>query len=171
MSNSRLVFGFLIRLLFALPAWAGHTLTPQELKTEAAWLSGHPHFRAAVDGDCDCSEDIQQMKVGDGGVWRPVLDYHPYIATGDFNGDGIRDLAVVVIDRTKTIHQFSLLVFNGPFSLESVEPTFVASGLDLRYMGLDFGPPRPRPYRLIVGRFGTDNTSVLVPHGQTYNLR
>ena len=60
------------------------------------------------------------------------------IATGDFNGDGIRDFAVVVIDRTKAIHQFSLLVFNGPFNSEPVEPTFVASGLDLRYMGLCF---------------------------------
>jgi hypothetical protein len=171
MSSIRFAFGILTLLLLVAPAWAGHTLTSQEQKILAFWLSEHSHFRAATDGDCDCSDDIQQMKAGDGGVWRPVPDYHPYAATGDFNSDGILDFAVVVIDRTKSVHQFTLLVFNGPLSSGEVEPTFVASGLDLRYTGLAFGPPRPKPYRLIIGRFGTDNTSMLVPQGQTYKFR
>jgi hypothetical protein len=163
--------GILIWFALVQPVWAGRTLAPEEQKILAAWLSGHPHFRAATDKDCDCSEGIQEMKAGGGGVWRPVPDYHPYAATGDFNGDGIRDFAVVVIDRTKSAHQFALLVFNGPFDAEAVKPAFDQFGLDLRYMGLFFGPPRPKPYRLIVGRFGSDNTSMLVPAGQTYRLQ
>jgi len=111
------------------------------------------------------------MKAGDGGIWRPVPDYHPYVATGDFNGDGVRDFAAVVIDKTKSAHQFTLLVFNGPFDSSTVVPAFVASDLDLKYMGLSFGPPRPKPYRLIMGGFESDNTSMLVPHGKTYQLR
>jgi hypothetical protein len=162
MPNVRFAFGVLFCFVLALPAWAGHTLAPQEQRILATWLSGHPTFRAATDNDCNCSEDIQEMKVGSGGVWRPVMDYHPYVATGDFNGDGIRDFAVVIIDKNKSIHQFALLV---------VEPSFVESDLDLSYMGLFFGPPRPRPYRLIMGRFESDNTSMLVPHGKSYKLR
>jgi len=171
MSSTRLALGVLICVALIQPAWAGHTLAPQEKRILGAWLSGHPHFRAATDRDCDCSEDVLQMRAGDGGVWRPVPDYHPYAASGDFNGDGIRDFAAVVIDPTKSTRQFALLVFNGPFDSDAVEPAFVQSSLDLRYMGLAFGPPRPKPYRLIVGHFGTDNTSRLVPLGRTYKLR
>jgi hypothetical protein len=58
------------------------------------------------------------MKAGSGGVWKPVPDYHPYIATGDFNGDGAEDFAVVLIDRTKQEQNFALIVFNGPFNSE-----------------------------------------------------
>lgn len=171
MTSTRITFGLLICLLLVVPAWAGHTLTSQEQKILAAWLSRNSHFRGAADGDCDCSEDIQQMKAGSGGVWHPIPDYHPYAATGDFNGDGVSDFAVVVVDRRKTIRQYTILVFNGPFDSDAAEPAFIVSGLDLRYMGLFFGPPRPKPYRLIAGRFGTDSTSILVPLGQTYKLR
>jgi hypothetical protein len=171
MPYSRIALAALICLALAMPAWAGHTLAPQEQKALTNWLAKHPQFRAATDQDCDCAEDIQQMKAGDGGIWRPVSDYHPYLATGDFNRDGIRDFAAVVIDKTKSTHRFTLLVFNGPFSSDAVEPTFVAPALDLKYMGLFFGPPRPKPYRLIVGRFESDNTSMLVPYGKTYKLR
>jgi hypothetical protein len=171
MSSSRFALAASIFLALVAPAWAGHTLVPKEQKILTNWLAKHPNFRTATDKDCDCSEDIQQMKAGDGGIWRPVSDYHPYLATGDFNRDGIRDFAAVVIDKTKSAHQFTLLVFNGPFSSDAIDSTFVAPALDLKYMGLFFGPPRPKPYRLIVGRFESDNTSMLVPHGNTYKLK
>jgi hypothetical protein len=150
------------------PAWGGHTLTLQEQKILDAWLAGHPEYRAAADGDCNCAEDIQQMRKGYGGSWRPVPDYHPYVATGDFNSDGATDFAVVVIERAKSIHNFTLLVFNGPLGPKTASPTFVGSGLDLRYEGLGFGPPRPKPYRLLMGPFESDNTAILVPQGRTY---
>jgi hypothetical protein len=88
-------------LMFVLPAWCGHTLTQQEQKVFDAWLSQHSTFRAATDADCNCSDDIQQMKTGYGGNWTPYPDYHPYVVTGDFNSDGVRDFAVVVVDRQK----------------------------------------------------------------------
>jgi hypothetical protein len=170
-SSTRFAFATSIFFALVLPAWAGHTLVPQEQKVLTNWLTKYPQFRAATDKECDCSESIQLMKAGDGGIWRPVPDYHPYVATGDFNGDGVRDFAAVVIDKTKSAHQFTLLVFNGPFDSSTVVPAFVASDLDLKYMGLSFGPPRPKPYRLIMGGFESDNTSMLVPHGKTYQLR
>jgi hypothetical protein len=171
MYSSRVALGVLVFLVLITPAWGGHTLTSQEQKFLGVWLARHPDFRVATDSDCDCAEDIQQMKKGYGGGWPAVPDYHPYVATGDFNSDGVRDFAVVVIDGSKSAQNFVLLVFNGPFDSRAATPAFVASGLDLRYQGLSFGPPRPKPYRLVMGWFESDNTAILVPHGRTYKLQ
>lgn len=163
---------FLLMACFVIvmPAWSGHTLLPQEEKLLEGWLAQHPEYRLATDADCDCSEDIQRMKAGSGGKWKPVPDYHPYIATGDFNGDGIRDFAIVVIERSKQEKNFVLVVFNGPFNSEAGSPVFVQAGLDLKYSGLFYGSPRPKPYRLLVGTFGSDSGSLLIPHGRGYKL-
>ena len=163
----------LLAMLF-LPvasAWCAHTLNPEEQKIFGDWLRRNPSYRAATDADCDCPQDIQQMKAGYGGDWKPVPDYHPYIATGDFNGDGVRDFAVVVVDFSRPTENFTLLVFNGPFGSKPVSPAFVEARLDLRYEGLSFGPPRPKPYRLVVGPFESDNTWILVPRGRTYKVQ
>ncbi len=149
---------------------SGRTLTQQEQKVLEAWLSRHPEYRIAEDEDCACPDDIRQMRAGSGGVWKAVADYRPYVATGDFNGDGQEDFAVVVVERSKKRSNFTLLVFNGPFESETVSPAFIKSGLDLMYRGLFYGPPRPKPYRLVVGRFESDTGSVLVPHGRGYRL-
>ncbi len=161
----------LIACLFCVtPAWSGHTLATQEQKVLKSWLAQHKEYRLATDEDCDCAEDIKQMKAGTGGKWKPVPDYHPYTATGNFNGDSVRDFAVVVIDPSKKEKNFALLVFNGPFESETASPAFVKSGLDLKYTGLFYGPPRPKPYRLLLGRFESDSGSLLIPSGRGYNL-
>jgi hypothetical protein len=171
MCSSRVYVGVLIFVVLIAPAWAGHTLTSREQDILGVWLARHPDFRVATDADCDCAEDIQQMKTGYGGGWPAVSDYHPYIATGDFNSDGVRDFAAVVVDRSKSAQNFVLLVFNGPFNSHAAVPAFVEPGLDLRYQGLSFGPPRPKPYRLVMGFFESDNTAILVPRGRTHKLR
>ncbi len=151
-------------------AWAGHTLTMQEQRVLQNWLVKHPEYRIATDKDCDCADDIKRMKAGYGGDWKPVPDYCPYAATGDFNGDGVEDFAVVVIDRSKQENKFVLLVFNGPFKPETDSPAFMKAGLNLKYQGLFYGPPRPKPYRLLVGAFESDSGSILVPHGRSYRF-
>jgi hypothetical protein len=78
-----------------------------------------------------------------------------------FNGDGTTDFAVMVIDRLKSTKNFELLVFNGPFPSKSAQPAFVQA--DQEGNALFFGPPRPKPYRLVVGPFESDNSAVLVP--------
>jgi len=157
-------------LLLGVPTWGGHTLTAQEQKVLQNWLAHHPEYRIATDEDCDCADDIRQMKAGWDGAWKPVPDYHPYTATGDFNGDGVEDFAVVVIERSKQENNFALVVFNGPFKSETASPAFMQSGLDLKYQGLFYGPPRPKPYRLLLGRFESDSGVVLIPHGRGYKL-
>jgi hypothetical protein len=110
------------------------------------------------------------MKTGYGGLTKPVRHYHPYIATGDFNGDGVEDFAVVVLDRSKKEKNFALVVFNGPFNSETASPAFMQSGMDLKYSGLFYGPPRPKPYRLLLGPFESDSGVLLTPHGHGYRL-
>src|SRR5713226_3157195 len=155
-------------LVLTVPAWSGHTLTAQEQTVLKGWLAQHPHYRLATDKDCDCAGDIEQMKTGYGGLTKHVPDYHPYIATGDFNGDGVEDFAVVLVDRTKREKNFALVVFNGPFQSETQSPAFMQSSMDLKYFGLFYGPPRPKPYRLLLGRFESDSGTLLIPHGRAY---
>jgi hypothetical protein len=164
-----LVFLLACSVLLA-PAWAGHTLTTQEQEILQNWLAQHAEYRVATDEDCDCADDIRQMKAGFGGAWKAVPDYHPYRATGDFNGDGVEDFAVVVVGRSKQENNFALLVFNGPFKSETDSPAFIKSGLELKYQGLFYGQPRPKPYRLSVGPFETDTGVFVIPHGRSYRL-
>lgn len=157
-------------LLFARSAWCGHTLSTQEHKVLSNWLSRHPRYRLAADKDCNCAADIEQMKAGDGGLWKPVRDYHPYVATGDFNSDGAEDFAVAVINRAKKDENFAVIVFNGPFESEEASPAFFKPGLDLTHQGLFYGPPRPKPYGLVVGHFESDNNVLLLPAGRSYKF-
>ena len=154
--------------MLTVSAWGGHTLSSQENQLLRNWLSRHSEYRQGTDEDCDCADDIKQMKAGYGGVWKPVPDYHPYIATGDFNGDGVEDFAVILIDPTKREKNFALIVFNGPIKSATQSPAFFESGMELKYYGLSYGPPRPKPYRLLLGRFESDSGSLLIPHGRGY---
>jgi hypothetical protein len=158
----------MVSLMLAVPVWSGHTLSSPEQQVLKRWIARHSGYRQATDEDCDCAGDIQQMKAGYGGAEKPVRDYHPYVVTGDFNGDGAEDFAVVLIDRSKREKNFALIVFNGPFKSETSSPAFFQSGMDLRYWSLFYGPPRPKPYRLGLGPFESDSGSLLVPHGRGY---
>lgn len=155
-------------LFLSTSAWGGHTLSSIEQQVLKNWIRLHPQYRQATDQDCDCAADIHQMRAGAGGVWKPVKDYHPYVATGDFNGDGAEDFAVILIDHQKKEKNFALVVFNGPFKSGTPSPAFLESGMELQNEGLSYGPPRPKPYRLLLGPFESDNTGLLIPHGRGY---
>ncbi len=150
-----------------LSLFASHSLSAKQSSVVAAWLTNHPGYRLANDKDCECDEDIIMMRAGSGGIWKPVPDYHPYVASGDFNGDGVVDFAAVVIG-TRKAHDFVLLVFNGPNDVR--HPTAAFVGDVSARSALFFGPPRPKPYRLVVGPFESDNSFILQPRGKTYRL-
>jgi len=148
--------------------FASHILNAEQSSVASAWLTDHPEYRLATDRDCACDEDIQTMRAGSGGVWKPFPDYHPYVATGDFNGDGITDFAVVVITK-RGVHDFALVVFNGPVDSQRPIAAFIGLQGNLAGAGLFYGPPRPKPYRLVVGRFESEGV-VLQPRGKTYRI-
>ena len=169
----KVVAGIIVVVWFG--AWpdaarAGHTLTEGQKRTVSRWLSSQQGSRLADVSDCQCDDDIRQVRVGYGAPFGPVPDYHPYVATGDFNGDGLPDFAVVVISDPGSGVAYRLVVFNGMGRGWSARPVFEASGRNMTRKGLFFGPPRPRPYRLVVGPFESDNTEILVPTGKTYRL-
>jgi hypothetical protein len=128
------------------------------------WLGANKTLRVATDEDCKCKEDIAAMRRGYGGAWKANPDFHPYYVAGDFNGDGQADFAVVVI-RNAANPKREVAIFNGPFSPDHpARPAY----LNGKYAGaLFFGPPRPKPWRLIVGPFESEG-SLLVPKGSTY---
>jgi hypothetical protein len=156
-------------LLASSSGWGSHTLSNQQQSVLAAWLSNHPSYRQATDRDCECTNQIETLRQGwpDDG-WPPVPDYHPYQVVGDFNGDGVLDFAVVLVEPARSPDPSVLVVFNGPSRKGNVSPAFLENALELKYEGLFFGPPRPKPYRLIVGPFESDNTGLLLPSGRTY---
>ena len=148
--------------------FASHTLNSGQISAVTAWLSDHPGYRLADDRDCACDESIQAMRAGSSGDWKPVPDYHPYAVSGDFNGDGVTDFAVVVIS-TRKARDFTLLAFNEPVDVNHPVPAFMWQHRDLTRTGLFYGPPRPKPYRLLIGPFESEGL-VLQPRGKTYRL-
>jgi len=136
------------------------------------WLSQKKGWRLATEADCDCAEDIARMKQGFDGPWKAVPDYQPYYAAGDFNSDGIEDFAVALIDPGRATKQFAVAIFNGPFIEGKPQPEALFSdGFELVGCGFVFGPPRPKPYRLVVGRFESDNALLFAPRGNGYIIK
>jgi hypothetical protein len=138
-------------------------VTASDQSTLTAWLASHPEYSIASDRNCNCETDIQSIRKGSGGVWKPNPRYHPYYVRGDFNGDKKTDFAVILIN-TKENGKRYLAIFNGPYKAGS-NPVYLSP----EEGALFYGPPRPKPYRLIVGDFGTEGAS-LEPKGNGYEL-
>jgi hypothetical protein len=90
---------------------------------------------------------------------------HPYYTFGDFNSDGIEDLAVAAIDRTEHDTPYVLAVFNGPFRRDT--PAFSERGLNLVRMSLFYFTRGSEPRRLLLGRFFSEG-ALLQPFGSSY---
>ena len=57
------------------------------------WLKQNSAFRPALLTDCLCEEDLPYIR-------KIYSNPHPYYAGGDFNKDGKRDFAIIVVDRS-----------------------------------------------------------------------
>jgi hypothetical protein len=157
-------------LAFSQPASCGHTLNPQQRNVLHSWIIHHKEYRIATDADCQCADAMHSMKANSGAERKELDDFHPYVVTGDFNGDGMEDFAVAVIDGSKRINNFAVLVFNGPFAQNSPLNPFVALGLNLKGEALFYGPPESKPHHLLIGPFESDYVTQIVPKGNSYRL-
>jgi hypothetical protein len=102
------------------------------------------------------------------GVWKARPNYHPYYVVGDFNGDGVPDIAVGVVDQTAP-GMFRVAIFNGPFAKHSTSEAAFLSPPRRLGQGMFFGTPRPKPHMLVVGAFESED-AVLKPTPKGYVL-
>jgi hypothetical protein len=125
-----------------------------------AWLDAHSQYSLAVDDDCRCADDMEELRQGDGGAWKPQPDFHPYYATGDFDGDGFDDAAIVVSPRGSG-HPVSIVIFFGSKTgLTSDVSVVPRDGSNVADRGLflartDPHATHPRA-RLLFGAFGSE---------------
>jgi hypothetical protein len=102
-----------------------------------AWLNAHPSYRLAVEDDCQCKNDIESLRKGTGGPWKPQPSYEPYYATGDFNGDGQEDAAIVVVPKEKGQSLLVVVLFGKSRDASAIKPAEIPiAGDDLIERGL-----------------------------------
>jgi|SRR5580658_9220420 hypothetical protein len=132
-------------------------VAPRYRPAIASWLTRHPGYRVAIDADCTCDDDIAQMRAGYSADWPGVPNYHPYYMVGDFRGDGAADVAVGVISQQHP-RKFRVLIIHGTPPKGPAAKTFLSEELDF-HQGLFYGPPRPKPWSLVVGPFESDGVT------------
>ena len=105
--------------------------TPQQRATLEAYLAAHPRFRLAADADCACADDLAHQRTPEEDTGGPAsvdrqAAYDPYLAIGDFNGDGAADLAAMFVDTAAPDKEKPavLAIFNGPFVAPPKPPAF-----------------------------------------------
>jgi len=112
------------------------------------WLAAHPGYRLVTDADCRCDDDLRRMRdPKESGAWAD-RDFHPYFARGDFDRDGLEDLALGVHAAGER-GQFRVLV------LSKVAKPFLS---DPFLLGDAIFRSRPgiKPVLLLVGAFETE---------------
>jgi hypothetical protein len=149
--------------LFALPlmlvsarlsAEVPDYVKPPYREVVQAWLTGHPAYRLATIDDCQCDEDVDDLRVG-GGAWKPEPNYQPYYASGDFNRDRLPDVAFVALPSHADKKALIVVVLGAKVAsevevLEIPQPT-----ASMMYRGLFV-----RPAGLLVGAFGSEAEEV-----------
>lgn len=146
------------------------------------WLSDHRSFRVARDADCSddvvdaagnthtqtCAHLVEEIR-----KWAHNPNYEPFYATGDFNGDGHGDFAAVLIDtaNAKPHRNAVVVVFNGPFTMNRGEqPAFILKDRSASATFLGYGPPRPKPWRLVIGSPEAEGYALVWQRGR-YRVR
>jgi hypothetical protein len=118
--------------------------------------------------DCHCAEDIEDLRKGDGGAWSPQPDFHPYYATGDFDGDGFDDAAIVVAPRDTGAKVSVVIFFGSPAGLMNDVSVVPRDGSSVADRGLFLARPDQRAARrrarLLFGAFGSEAEPVPVKH-------
>lgn len=139
-------------------------ITSKQKTTFAAWLHMNGRQRPATAQDCDCDEDIVNMKAH--GSWGiPVPNYEPYLVASDLNHDGQQDFAAVVTSDDKDKDSgATLLIFNGPFSNQPRSPAYVAQIGSLSHRALFLSMEK---HELLIGPFESEGCA-FEPSGKTY---
>jgi hypothetical protein len=126
------------------------------------WLDEHPEQRLANSSDCDCQEEISELRRGVGKAWPAQPSYQPYYTRGDFDGNGQQDFAVLVRTSSGERKAQILIFLRQPASQAS---RIVARPLDRRNLkgfGLFVGKADGARARLLAGAFGSEGYEIEV---------
>lgn len=148
---------FTVAAIFALIvcASAQSKTSTAHLKKEHAqalqtWLKANPKYRAAQASDCKNQFGLKSMRGDD-------AKFHPYYAVYDFDKDGTKDFAVVVIDaKRQPEFQYALLLFKGDRQ-GGYKTAKTIDSLDLRQGGIWLNAMEEGVTDLYVGVFETDD--------------
>lgn len=107
-------------------------VNPDHARVASVWLSRNPGYRVASDEDCNCRDDLKMVREESTGMWKANPGYHPYYIAGDFNWDGVQDVAFGVV-RGKNPTSFKVVIFHGPFDTShSGRAAFVSETAQVR---------------------------------------
>ena len=139
-------------------------LSSKQKEVLSGWLAKHPDLRPARNDECDCDDDIRNMRQ-EGSFGRPIPNYEPYVLVGDFNGKGRQDFAVILVSSTgKNSPSGVLAIFNGPFLSADQSPDFVENEGAITHRAL-FQTQQER--YLLIGPFESEGC-VYLPAGKGY---
>jgi hypothetical protein len=147
----------------AVPA-PDRRLTAEENGIVGRWLKGLPSLRLATEADCTDQEYLAVMR-------RDVrLDFDPYLARGDFNGDGRGDFAVLIIDLRRSAEGgFAVAIFNAPFDRASAPSYFENVYRDVGHSYLEWN--HERRGRLFLGKYESHSVCIyFIPRGSGYRF-
>lgn len=105
---------FLLGTISVFAAESMDAIRPPHSEIIQRWLLAHPGYRLATTSDCNCDEDIEAIRKGDGNAWKPEPGYQPYVAIGDFDGDGVEDIATVAVPDRADAGIFVLIALSAP---------------------------------------------------------
>jgi hypothetical protein len=163
----------LFLMLSALPIIAFAESLPtyiqeSQVNTLRAWLSANDQYRLAIDSDCECSDDIDELRRGDGAAWSPQPNFHPYYAKGDFDGDGFEDVAVVAVPRIQEGIVRVVIFFGSKAGISQEAQTIAERGSSVANRGLFIARSsqgnQHRHAVLLFGAFGSEADPVPVKH-------
>ena len=150
--------------LLASEGNAASSLSTAQAATLTDWLNRNPQFQSGTEADCECNEDIKQMR--EVGPWgKPIPDFEPYMLAGDFRGNGQSDFAVIVRKNSTDDGTGTIVIFDGPFDRTAVKrPAYIGRLNAIKHMALFQSQEKGWP---IFGLFESEGCLVR-PRGRTY---
>ena len=136
-------------------------LQPQHRVVLGKWLGNRAGLRPATEDDCEDKGNLALLRRDLG------KSVHPYYSVADFNRDGRKDFAVLLM--VKGQDEVALAVFNAPFTKST--PAYFERGFEKMgnmYIAYNY----PVRNHLYLGVFESDYYCMtLIPKGRRYTYR
>ena len=136
-------------------------LQPRHRAVLKSWLARRTWLRPATENECESKDNLELLR-------RELKQrVHPFYSVADFNHDGLKDFAVLLVFKGK--EEMALAIFNAPF--KNSAPAYFERGFEKRgdiYIAYHY----PVRRHLYLGVFESDYYCMtLIPKGRKYTYR